>query len=789
MNLNYRRERAIIMRGSAVEVPTNWKSNIDQVVAGYETEPAKGLVHGFQKDALQNSWGARVNKKGTGWGTRFQLVENHFGTFLCVEDWGTKGMTGPNIPMHDINKMSGDLDPEYRLARFSAMNYSGGNEGAGLYGRGKLLFSAASKDYFFLFETLTEQDGYRANFKRMEGNSLKVENTAFEEEEAKDFIRNSTAITPINEVGSRIIIINPHHQIVKAIKNGQFLKYIEETWWRILLKYDATILVEYDGIVKKAKVPTIYMNAIEEKNGWKAWKKGSYSIPNYHGVKKIELFVSESDIEEDLGGIAYYRRDMKIGEVPIEIPPKIQNKYFGFIEVDSNWEEELALNEDLEHYGVKNKNKRCFQKLKSEVNNEHKTFMEDLGLIKKKASEDERLRQELTEISKGLDSFFSTINVDSIGNKGKKKEKIEVSWAGINFPDDSRERLTTGDKINNIHFKVKNNTGSTKKVQYKLNVLCRNHEVITIAEGTKDIQGSLEDTFGPFELLITSPVVKYEKNIINLEVINAGKTIQRQIPFYYDTTPVSTPKHNFILKNTNINFPVEDTKRVNTNEYLKDIRYTIQNNTSEKAYIAFHLTTHNVAQSNELIESVVLKKDIILNSYDEIEIECPEIYFSKEIYGSKIERGRIELRARISAAEDFSEYEMAQELSKGSMISVYFNQDPDGIGNTFSDFRTLTEENGKRSDVTNIDGNWVFELYVKHPSYERIVDVEEQRKEYLAEEMLKQIVRAHIEEGNYAILNIDSVQSHEELEELSAVELVQKIYYAIDKLQFKRLKS
>ncbi|EKN69294.1 hypothetical protein BABA_10541 [Neobacillus bataviensis LMG 21833] len=774
---------------SAVVVPTNWKSNIDQVVAGYETEPAEGLVHGFQKDSIQNSWGARINKKGNGWGTRFQLIENEKGVFLCVEDWGTTGMTGPNIPMDEINNMSGDLDSEYRLARFSAMNYSGGNEGAGLFGRGKLLYSAASNDYNFIFETLTKKEGYRANYKMLEGNSLKVANIAYENEVARQYIKDNTELTPINKVGSRIIILNPRVEIVNAIKNGYFLNYIEETWWRIILKYHVTICVEYNGEVKTAKVPSVYNDAIEEKNGWKAWKRNAYTLPAYHSVKKIELFVSEEEINEELCGVAFYRRDMKIGEIPLDIPAKIKNKYFGFIEVDNNWEAELALNEDLEHYGVKNKNKRCFQKLKFEVNNEHKIFMEDLGLIKKKTSEDQRLRQELTEISQGLDTFFNTINVESIGSRGQKKEKIEVSWAGIDFPNSNRDRLLTGDKIRNIKFKIKNNTGSTKKIEYKLSVTCKNQEVKNIATSIKEIQGSSEENFGPFELIIDSPLVRYEKNIIALEVSIAGKTIIKQIPFYYDTTPVSEPRHNFLLKNTSMKFPREESKRVNTNESLTEIKYTIENNTAEKAFIAFHLSTHNVAQSNELIESIILKKDIVLNPYDKMEIDCPDIMFHQDVYESKIDQGKIEIRARISAAQDFLDYEMAEELSKGSKISVFFNQDPNGSGSTFSDFRTFTEESGKKSDLNNVDGNWVFDLYVKHPAYERIVDDEEHRKEYLAEEMLKQMVRAHIEEGNYSILSINGSQNEQIFEELSPAELMEKIYFTIDYLQYKRLKS
>lgn len=43
--------------------PVNWSSFLEQVRRDYETPPAKGVAHGLQKDAIQNGWGARSQKK------------------------------------------------------------------------------------------------------------------------------------------------------------------------------------------------------------------------------------------------------------------------------------------------------------------------------------------------------------------------------------------------------------------------------------------------------------------------------------------------------------------------------------------------------------------------------------------------------------------------------------------------------------------------------------------------------------------------------------------------------
>ena len=43
-----------------IAMPQNDKQQIEQIAREYESEPAKGLAHGIQKDAIQNAVGARL---------------------------------------------------------------------------------------------------------------------------------------------------------------------------------------------------------------------------------------------------------------------------------------------------------------------------------------------------------------------------------------------------------------------------------------------------------------------------------------------------------------------------------------------------------------------------------------------------------------------------------------------------------------------------------------------------------------------------------------------------------
>src|SRR5574344_1321471 len=142
---------------------TNVPKAVEDIIKGYQKRPAKGLVHGFQKDSIQNSWGARLTKKGKDWRFEIRYVENEKGKFLVAEDFGSVGLTGKNYTQDEIAVIS-DFNENDRLARFSSMNNSGGvTTGAGNFGRGKRMYQAVSSEYKYFFDSQTVENNYYAN--------------------------------------------------------------------------------------------------------------------------------------------------------------------------------------------------------------------------------------------------------------------------------------------------------------------------------------------------------------------------------------------------------------------------------------------------------------------------------------------------------------------------------------------------------------------------------------------------------------------------------------------------
>lgn len=217
------------------------------------------MIHGFQKEAIQNSTGARLSKDYRDWRCEISIVETGKGKFLIVEDFGTCGLTGNNYSSDELKAMVKTRElvdkPDERLARISCDNVSGGDQqSAGLFGVGKTMYIATSSCYTYYFESITESEGYRCNINEED----QMFDKALEEDEARKFIYEQTGLSPITHVGTRFIILNPLNDVVESIlgEDKKLLKCVEETWWRIIKRLPDESGIFVQG--EKANVPEEY---------------------------------------------------------------------------------------------------------------------------------------------------------------------------------------------------------------------------------------------------------------------------------------------------------------------------------------------------------------------------------------------------------------------------------------------------------------------------------------------------------------------------------------------------
>src|SRR5712692_7117 len=75
-----------IHEGEVRETVVNWLNLVLQIVDGYKAQ-GRGIAHGVQKDAVQNSWDARTDRKtGRGWRMRFDLTSTGKKEFFAFTD-------------------------------------------------------------------------------------------------------------------------------------------------------------------------------------------------------------------------------------------------------------------------------------------------------------------------------------------------------------------------------------------------------------------------------------------------------------------------------------------------------------------------------------------------------------------------------------------------------------------------------------------------------------------------------------------------------------------------------
>lgn len=333
---------------------SNWPETIRSIVDGYRGYTT--ISHAVQKDAIQNGWSARKDKrKGKGWNLIFELVEEKNKKFLLMTDSGTTGLTGRVLTPEEYEK---DLPKEERWGRFEGIAFTQprGERTIGSRGRGKFIFVGASKEHTILYDTLRDDGTYRFGFRTIIRTESPV--AAYEGEKGKKKLQEITGgiLKPLSVIGTRVIIVDPVDEVINDIKNGDFLRHIEETWWEIIQKYNAKIIVRINDNRNIAGIPEKFKLEKKDSRNFKVWIKPVGRIPvggrDFH-TKKLHIIYNVIDsAPEDIRGIAIQRGGMKICSLELRyLSKEIADKIYGYITLDTSTTEEAILeDEGPEHY-------------------------------------------------------------------------------------------------------------------------------------------------------------------------------------------------------------------------------------------------------------------------------------------------------------------------------------------------------------------------------------------------------------------------------------------------------
>jgi len=227
-------------------VTMNVRGFVDELILGYqqhETHPC----HWMQKDGIQNSWDAMksTNNKKKEWKCVIELYEGKV-SMITITDYGTYGLTGKRMSPEDL--LNENPDNNERWTRFENLAFTTskdkGKELLGSRGRGKFVFSGISRTRTTLYDTLRDDKIYRLGKRTVE--KIDAPTHIAEGKNAKDILDTYTKgiLKPLNHVGSRIIIMDPKKEVIDDIKSGKLAEFISDTWWEIITKCDAKIIVK-----------------------------------------------------------------------------------------------------------------------------------------------------------------------------------------------------------------------------------------------------------------------------------------------------------------------------------------------------------------------------------------------------------------------------------------------------------------------------------------------------------------------------------------------------------------
>lgn len=769
-----------------VQTPQNDLQQLKQIVSEYSSEPAKGLAHGIQKDAIQNGTGARLienEKKGyKNWKFTFELIKINKDYALSFWDEGTTGLIGDILSNEEIQQWSaeGKLTSDQKLGRFLSRFDSGGGIGAGCFGRGKLIFQAGSKNYEILCDSIRESDGKYIAFDRLinRNNLLVQRRRPFEDDEAKNFVKEKTrgVLKSLDKPGTRITILNLRDEIVSAYKASfkknikendwdVFNKMISETWWEII-KFDAKIYLKLDGIIIKVSLYEplkSIVDSLNQVNNWKVHKRNDIPVfikGERYKIKKLKFALSPENMYEDFHDFWIQRRRMKIGSVKKNIIPhhQIQKKIAAYVVLDSALEDIIIDSEGLTHYGF-NLGGRGIRQIREVLRTELVKFEQKLGL--QQTNSHRSVHIDMVNAMSEINKLAKDLGLLTEMGEGSRIKDIEILIKSFELPNKGSKRIEDNQDIGPVELEIQNNFKENKKIRLFVFAFQKFiDKKVEIYQQEFDITTNESREIKIPKFQFTNKNLEYAQGVMiyfRAECRNTGDLLGQVTRMIWYGIEEPKEDNNFIITAYKPIFPRDRSRRVELTEYIRDIRFKITNNTAEDVEINTDLIIRKAKTQTSapiLLLELLSEKNFIIRSMQDYYFNINSVEISNENFGeisngpAVAEERKCEIYFSARVANNLPKLELIKGENIGKKaVPFYVNIDPPGT----SIFRNAVEEENPNEPCRSryygtIAEGYTFVLNISHPCY-IIASDNGIKKEYIMEEMLKQAYAIAIKEN------------------------------------------
>lgn len=504
---------------------TNYIQICDNLADSYP----EGIPHGVQKDAIQNGMDAMKGKEPLE--IEFALVENEKRRFFTMTDSNTLGLTGPVLAVEDYER---DLPEDYHWARFESFAFTKKSDDAiGARGQGKFIFLRASKSYTMYYDSLRGDGVYRVGGTRATRNGCPIlpsKGDKWEGDYGAAQLNRICGMKPLQNVGTRVIIVEPIDELIEALESGSFVRAIQETWFRAIEKKQAIITVCHGDNRQEITLDFPYPLPRRDSAEHKCWVLGKdfknneirLATDEKYRIKHFSAVYLNKKVPEEMQGIAIIHNGMKITSLPMDLAPlHIKERVTGFIEFDRALDRELrkGQNQHPNHYDLKWR-WRIPRAIKTFVNEQLDAFGTKklrLGTDPREVKKRRRTNAEEWAMRK-LIRYAPTL--DLFGAKGSKQppsdtppvlsvKPIGVSISNFTFPDPEIEpRVNWGQRFTDLGVTAYNNKEKTREVWVVFQVLYGDLTVLTLIDRERFILLSKgQSSFGPFEIMIEKDVM------------------------------------------------------------------------------------------------------------------------------------------------------------------------------------------------------------------------------------------------------------------------------------------
>tara|TARA_Y100001980_G_C14553862_1_gene339657 strand:+ start:1213 stop:3600 length:2388 start_codon:yes stop_codon:yes gene_type:complete len=724
-------------------MPTHYGAEMKRIIRNYE-DHGMGILHGLQKDNIQNSWGARLTKKGQGFSVKIQLFEEEGFSAVTFTDAGTKGLTGTVYENFQDVKDSIDRGiEEERLANFEThknigLNRQGQNTG-GFVGQGKLISNLNSKNYEVFYDSLRSDDEkYLINTRYFDPPNLDNDNmdifldNVIWDDSAKSKLQEISKgyLKPLETSGTRIIILNPSNELINYIKSGDLLSDIEDTWWEVLLKFSIDgIFVNYEGQEHKAQCPEFFEHAfdVDDDKVFITMR----DVLQSGKIRKAVFGFADKKLPNRYNGLTIQRANMPINQAKElygtlyspQLPDSHKGKFFGIILLDSNLESAVRGLEHETHYSLDDRPRRGFQ-----IYDAFKNAIMDFGInaLKNKhgiganrGDTNQRARTISRQTKDDVNALFRQNGITG-GIPNTQRSNFIINVKDTNNIKDPN---LMGDELS-VQFEIKNRTYDDEISTVDIKVFDEQKRVVENLVIGEELEIGSRSKAVLEHCVIKLNNDKYESGVIYKIVCSAkigDDTYKGDLKIYLNR--LKEPNHKeFIVTPTVKSWPRSSNKRVDTGEKLKDISCRIASGILDPVEVFIDVQLYNKENNRTLNGKSFISEVFTLapNGTKDIS-DIPDITLDDETTDG-LGAGEIYCRFSLRAAENFQENKKGDQLASGQLL-IYFNCDQPGSGIFEEVSCEQCEDNVQAKYIVNDEtGGFICIINSNHKSYNIFYD-------------------------------------------------------------------